>query len=244
MNAIRALLDRGVPLVAASFDDTDCERAAKAAVEAEVDVAELRLDQFSTTDPEHVREQIGAFRDLPVLATARSAREGGGWTGTDEARLALFRAVAPLVDAVDVELSSREILADVVAAARRHDAVVIVSFHDFDRTPPIDRLRATVAEAKAAGADIVKVSTMATSRADVKALATLLTEADDDTGLIVIAMGEIGSVSRIFFPALGSRLTYSFVDHRPTSGQLGYAETFRLLRRFYPDFDQRKTAEL
>ncbi|MEU4762997.1 type I 3-dehydroquinate dehydratase [Actinosynnema sp. NPDC023794] len=241
MNTLRALFDSGVPVIAVSFDDTDCARSAKAALAAAVDVAELRIDQFAKSDPDHVLEQIAAFRGLPVLATVRAAHEGGGWTGSDEERLALFRAVAPVVDAVDVELSSHAIVADVIAAAREHDALVIVSYHDFDVTPPVDELAGIVADAKAAGADVVKISTMATAKADVKALASLLTDADDDTELIVIAMGAIGSVSRIFFPALGSRLTYSFLEHRPTSGQLDYDETFRLIRRFYPDFDQRKT---
>ncbi|MEU4740418.1 type I 3-dehydroquinate dehydratase [Actinosynnema sp. NPDC023658] len=239
---LRALLDSGIPLVAVSFADDDVDRAAEEARSAGVDVAELRIDRFSRTDVGHVREQVRAFGGLPVLATVRSAFEGGGWKGSEAERLEVFRAVAPLVDAVDVELSSRELLADVITAARAHDTLVIVSYHNFDRTPGQDELTAIVRDAKAAGADVVKISTMATSSADVKVLASLLVNADDDTELIVIAMGAIGTASRIFFPALGSKVTYTFIGHQPTSGQLGFAETFRLMRRFYPEYDRRKTA--
>lgn len=240
MNTMRALVDGGVPLVAVSFDDKDCERAAREALASGVDVAELRIDRFSRTDVGHVLEKVHAFRGLPVLATVRSAAEGGGWGGTEEERLDLFRAVAPLVDAVDVELSSGGVLADVISAARAHDALSIVSYHNFDRTPDIDSLEAIVRDARAAGADIVKISTMATSAADVKTLASLLVNAGDDTEMIVIAMGATGTASRIFFPALGSRLTYTFIGHQPTSGQLDFAETFALMRKFYPEFDRRK----
>ncbi|NUT50680.1 MAG: type I 3-dehydroquinate dehydratase [Saccharothrix sp.] len=240
MNALRALLADGVPLIAVSFDDTESARAAGEARAAGVDVAELRVDRFSRTDVEHVREQVRAFRGLPVLATVRSAAEGGGWNGGEQERLDLFRAVAPLVDAVDVELSADGIVADVIAAAHADDALAIVSYHNFDHTPERAELAAVARDAKAAGADVVKISTMATTGADLKVLASLLLDADSE--MIVIAMGEVGTASRIFFPALGSRLTYTFIGHQPTSGQLDFAETSRLVRRFYPEYDRRKGA--
>lgn len=240
---MRALVDGGVPLVAVSFDDHESARAAAEARSLGVDVAELRIDRFARSDVDHVRGQVRAFEGLPVLATVRSAAEGGGWTGSEEARLEVFRAVAPLVDAVDVELSSREILADVIAAARAHDALAIVSYHNFDHTPDGAELAEVARAAKEAGADVVKISTMANSNADLKVLASLLVNADDDSKMIVIAMGEIGTASRIFFPALGSLVTYTFIGHQPTSGQLDFAETFRLMRRFHPAYDRRKSAE-
>ena len=239
MNSLRALLGLDLPLIAVSFADDDSARAAAEARSLGVDVAELRIDRFSRTDVGHVVEQVRAFEGLPVLATVRSAAEGGGWSGGEAARLELFREVAPLVDAVDVELSSREVVADVIAAAHAHDTLAIVSFHDFDRTPDIGALDAIVRAAKDVGADIVKISTMANSGADVKTLASLLVNSDDETEMIVIAMGGIGTASRIFFPALGSRLTYTFIGHQPTSGQLDYAETSRLIRQFYPVYGRK-----
>ncbi|MFJ6672611.1 type I 3-dehydroquinate dehydratase [Actinosynnema sp. NPDC091369] len=241
MNGMRALLGLDLPLIAVSFSDDDSERAAAQARSVGVDVAELRIDRFSRTDVGHVLAQVRAFDGLPVLATVRSAAEGGGWSGGEEARLELFREVAPLVDAVDVELSAREVVADVVAAAHAHDALAIVSYHDFDHTPEIGELDAVVRGAKEVGADIVKISTMATTAADLKRLASLLVNSGD-TEMIVIAMGGIGTASRIFFPALGSRLTYTFIGHQPTSGQLDYAETSALIRKFYPAYDERKGA--
>ncbi|MFI9009737.1 type I 3-dehydroquinate dehydratase [Actinosynnema sp. NPDC053489] len=241
MNALRALLELDLPLIAVSFADDDNERAAAEARSAGVDVAELRIDRFSRTDVDHVLGQVRAFAGLPVLATVRSAAEGGGWQGGEAARLELFRQVAPLVDAVDVELSSQEVLADVVAAAHANDALAIVSYHNFDRTPEIGELRATARAAKEAGADVVKISTMATASADLRVLASLLVDSED-TEMVVIAMGEIGTASRIFFPALGSRLTYTFIGHEPTSGQLDFAETSRLVRKFHPGYDRHKAS--
>lgn len=92
---------------------------------------------------------------------------------------------------------------------------------------------------KAQGADFVKLSVMATSTDDLRALARFTLE-NADQGLIVIAMGAHGSPYRVFFPALGSRLTYAFMSH-PVSAQLPFDLTFEELRRFYPEFNQRKT---
>lgn len=244
MNSMRELLDGGIPLIAVSFDDDDAERRADEAKAAGVDVAELRVDRFSRTGAEHVLAQAEAFKALPILATVRSALEGGAWAGTEEERLDLFRALAPQVQALDIELSSREILGDVIAAAHRNDTVAIVSYHNFELTPSTEELQAVIDDAKSAGADVVKVSTMVTSESDVRRLASLLLHAGEDTRLIVIAMGGIGAVSRVFFPALGSRITYSFFGASSAPGQLDFPETFGLLRKFYPDFDQRKFAEL
>jgi 3-dehydroquinate dehydratase-1 len=46
-------------------------------------------------------------------------------------------------------------------------------------------------------------------------------------------MGEHGTMSRVFFGALGSRLTYCAGSHH-VSGQLSLEETRSLLDRFYP----------
>ncbi|HEY5595278.1 MAG TPA: type I 3-dehydroquinate dehydratase, partial [Nitrospiria bacterium] len=56
--------------------------------------------------------------------------------------------------------------------------------------------------------------------------------------IIVIAMGVEGALSRVFFPALGSLLTYAYLGQPTAPGQLGYKELFELLKKFYPKFNQ------
>lgn len=240
MNRLRTLLKSENPLVAVSFYDDDSERKAREAEDAGIDVAELRIDRFEGDGVDHVVTQVHKFRALPVLATVRSAHEGGDWAGSEQDRLELFRAVAPLVDAVDIELSSSEILSDVVALARESDTITIVSYHNFDHTPKIDELESIARSAESAGADILKISTMANNRKDLVTLASLLVNPPTEADQVVIAMGDIGAVSRVFFPALGSRLTYSFIGTSRTPGQLEHAELSRLLSKFYPNFNEHK----
>ena len=52
--------------------------------------------------------------------------------------------------------------------------------------------------------------------------------------LVTIGMGAAGAASRIFFPALGSLLTYTFLGAPTAPGQLTCEETLHYLTAFYP----------
>jgi len=236
---LRDLLIGDIPLIAVSFPDgCDADDIRRLCAQG-LDVAELRIDRFSRADHGHVVAEARRFAAVPTLATIRSTAEGGDWSGTDEERLALFEAVLPEGHGIDIELSSTQILPRMVAAARRADKVVIVSHHDFEATPTPASLVTLAGEAKALGADYVKLSVTATSPADVVALADF-TLRHAALGLIVIAMGDHGTLSRIFFPALGSRLTYAWAVPPVVTGQLSFHDTFSMLSRFYPAFAKEK----
>ncbi|WP_426510787.1 type I 3-dehydroquinate dehydratase [Dactylosporangium sp. McL0621] len=233
---LRERLSGGAPLVAVSFGDDDPAGDAARARELGVDLAELRIDWNRSVEPADVLAAIAPFRaaGLRILATIRSKAEGGRWPGDETARRRLFEAILPAVDAVDVELSSTEILPGVVAAARAADRLVVVSYHDFDKTPDEDFLRGTVEAARAAGADLVKISTMAHGPEDLRRLAALLLRYDS---MVVIGMGAEGAATRVFFPVLGSRITYAADGERPSApGQLPFSETARLLATFSPGY--------
>lgn len=233
------LLSGSVPLIAVSFSDrVDDQDIANARGDG-LDVAELRVDRHSSFAQDHVLNQVRRFASFPTIATIRLEEEGGEWRGSHQERLRLFEALLPEVDGVDIELSSSEILPDVVAAANALRKVVIISHHNFATTPSAVSLEEMAHRAKELGADYVKISTMASSHLDLRVLATFTID-NAALGLIVIAMGGHGTASRIFFPALGSRLTYAFAGNAPVSGQLSFSATFEMLRTFFPAFNEKK----
>ena len=237
------LLRDPVPLVAVSFDDQATAAEIATLCLAGLDVAELRIDRYRDRSTDHVVAETRRYAALPTIATIRTREQGGEWDGSDDDRVALFEAVLPEVAAVDVELSSVGSLAPVIAAARAADRTVIVSDHDFERMPAAAELESIVRRAQDSGAHIVKIAAMARSGDDVRTMAAFTLE-HAGVGLITIAMGEHGMASRVFFPALGSALTFAFGASEPVSGQLTFADTMAELRRFYPEFDRRKRAEL
>ncbi len=212
---------------------------------AHPDIVEARIDLFADRSPAHVEAVLRRLHGTgaPIIATIRTAAEGGRWRGSEDVREAFFRRVLPLVHAVDVELGSRTLARRVAAAAHARGRRVIISTHDFERTPAVTTLARRIRAARALGADIVKLAARAGGLEDVTTLLRVLL-AHGGAPLVVIAMGPVGMVSRIAFPAAGSLLTYAFADgDAPTApGQLPLRTLQQELARYYPGYSARSAA--
>ena len=203
-----------------------------------VDFAEARVDLFRKRTPAAAAQFIDTLRkSLPVLVTIRAADEGGAWGDGDAARLALYRALLPSADAIDVELAA-SIRSAVVRAARKARVPVVLSHHDFRRTPPDAELERIVARGFRAGADIVKIAAHVRDDRDTTRLAGLLAR-HPDRALVVIGMGEHGKKTRVLFPALGSLFTFASLDRATAPGQLPLVSLLRELTLHYPGFAPR-----
>lgn len=232
-----------VPRVAIGFSDDVIEADILDARRAGVDIAEIRIDLFQSTKTADVVKKMSAFTLLPTIATIRTKEEGGSWNGSQKERIALFHEILPHVDAIDVELASAKKTMSVVNAARKMGKLVVISFHDFEKTPSAKALKKIVAEANRAGVDIVKIATHVASKADVRALSSLLTE--DNQNLIVIGMGPRGLVTRLSFPGLGSLVTFaSHGGFQTAPGQIPYDAMRDQLRLLYPAYNEEKIIKL
>lgn len=189
-------------------------------------LVELRIDGFPEFPewPEIGKriEEAGS----PVIATVRFAREGGKWTNTDRERLPLIDRALGSVSAVDIELMS-EISHEVCRRAREHGRASVVSYHNFEHTPPLRELREIVARAFALG-DVAKIAAKVNSPQDLQNLRTILQERGD-RALCVIGMGPIGRETRLNFPREGSCLTYGYLDEPGAPGQYSAAELVKHL---------------
>jgi 3-dehydroquinate dehydratase-1 len=196
------------------------------------DIVEMRVDLFSISD-----DALLSFADslscYPTIATIRSKCEGGDFRFSERKRFALFQKIIPHVSAVDIELSSKTILSDVIQSARNQKKIVMVSYHNFNKTPPRVELDRIFNQAKSAGADMVKVAAFANGDQDIQRLARFTIE-HAGQNIVTIAMGEKGEISRLFFPALGSLFTYGYLGEPTAPGQMDCRELSRLMRRFYP----------
>jgi len=225
-------LAAGTPRIVAAGS----EREVDALVTADgADVVELRADLGDDPRPETLPAVVARLRagGRPVILTVRSAAEGGRALD-DERRAALYVAGLPHVDAIDLEIASTALVADIVPRARTAGRTVILSAHVLDTTPPAATLAPLVDRAASLGADVTKLVTLARKPEDLQTLidVTLATRA---RGIVTLAMGPWGPLSRIVLPAAGSLLTYGHVG-APTapSGQLSVTEVADLVRRLYP----------
>jgi 3-dehydroquinate dehydratase-1 len=167
---------------------------------------------------------LRAAAGVPLLATRRSQREGGEPIALDEAQVAqLYEALgaAHAADLLDVEMESPLVRA-MVDTARAHGIGTVLSFHDFQKTPPLDELVARFRQARDLGGDIGKLAVMPRSKADVLVLlqATLQASEALDIPVAGMAMGPLGAVSRVCGGVFGSALTFAVGQAASAPGQI------------------------
>jgi 3-dehydroquinate dehydratase-1 len=201
----------------------DCELAG--------DIVEARLDKMARTSDWLKRCAALQSGGTPVLLTVRLRAEGGDWETDDEERLEIYRAGLQELAAVDVELGS-VISREVAREAARLKKASVISFHDFEKTPPLRDLCAIIEKEHAIGS-IAKVSTMIKHADDADVLRSLLRRRWKKP-ICVIGMGRAWSKTRVEFAKLGSCLTYGYLDKPTAPGQLSAAELVLQLRRAIP----------
>ena len=199
------------------------------------DIVEVRLDQIPDRTDWLERCQEIEKIGIPVILTLRLQAEGGGWTDSEEPRLKLFERALTGLSCVDVEFNSK-IALSVSQLARRLNKACIVSFHDFEKTPDLERLQSVVAEAEKLGS-VVKISTMVKTDRDIECLRTLLAS-PRKVPLCVIGMGAEGANTRVSFAALGSCLTYGYLDRSMAPGQISAPNLVEALRKTIPKYDK------
>jgi 3-dehydroquinate dehydratase type I len=188
---------------------------------AGVKFAEIRLDKMRVGVSGVKKIFAGHCR---LIATCRPGR-----ISEEKRRRLLVAAVEAGAAFVDIELvASAKTGEAVVRAARASGCRVIVSFHDFKRTPPREDLEKAVAHSFERGADIAKIACMVRSPRDNARLLGLL---DDGRPLIVVGMGGRGRITRIAAPLLGGVLSYAAKDggRETARGQVPAAPLERIL---------------
>jgi 3-dehydroquinate dehydratase-1 len=187
-----------------------------------LDFAEIRMDMMKLTLEEIPRLFSG---NRALIATCRP----GGRSDEERKRL-LMRAIASGATFVDVEIESETTYREeIVATARLCGCRVIVSHHDYERTPERPALEACVSACFEAGADIAKIACMVRSDRENARLLALL---DTDREVVVVGMGERGKITRILAPLLGSPFTYASLSQgkETADGQIDRETLEKLLR--------------
>lgn len=168
---------------------------------------EFRLDYLQ--EPENAMEFVRKFRmrypDAYVLATCRHKQAHGRYSGSIEQQIAILEAAAEAgANFADIEIESAERAKSELAELRR-SVPVIVSFHDFEKTPALEPV---LRRLKRVPANAYKIATTARKLNDDQRLIEFVREHHREP-LIALAMSEIGLLTRVLGPSLGSLFTYA-----------------------------------
>jgi 3-dehydroquinate dehydratase type I len=180
---------------------------------------------------------LSFFPRHPVVATNRPKREGGSFEGTEDQRLEILgKAVDAGAEWVDME--------DWVEEGRLRapcglNARLLLSHHDFSRTPDRLALRRLAETMARKDPDAIKIVTYAQSPEDGLRVLELIPFCRQELGMEVVAfaMGPMGRWSRLVSPLLGSLWAYvRLPELSPAAeGQFSAAEMRALLQHLAPE---------
>jgi 3-dehydroquinate dehydratase type I len=199
------------------------------------DLVEVRLDYMESKGG---LTRIREATSLPLIATNRRRDQGGLHVGAEEDRIeTLLDACEAGFDHVDLEHVDLELttgsIKDVGQKVKSHGAKLIVSYHDFAKTPEKVGLKEIMLQERRLGADICKIVGTARTHSD---NLTYLSFLDENPGanLVCFGMGEAGTMSRVFSPLFGGAFTYASprAGGESAPGQLAIAnlkDLYRLL---------------
>lgn len=208
---------------------------AKNAVLAGAQMMEWRADFFECLKEKEKLEEIlfllsQEAGEVPLLFTIRTDEEGGNCSisAEDYAFCNLTAAKSGKADLVDVEVfghggDNKKL----IPRLQREGVVIIASSHDFNKTDSEEVLVKRFQDMDATGADILKMAVMPKGFGDVAAImqatSRMATEFTDRP-LISMAMGSIGSITRISGENFHSSVTFGTVGAASAPGQISIGE--------------------
>ncbi len=185
-------------------------------------ICEVRLDRMKFTE-EDLQKLFS--RGKKTLATFRPSENV-----SHEKRLdVLKQAIKHGASMIDIEVENRDdFKEELVKAAKGKNCPVIMSYHNYEKTPYRRELEQIIDWCFESGAQIAKVACMANSLRD---SARILSLYDQDRTIIAIGMGDPGKITRIAAPVLGAPFTYGSIDETKATapGQITSRELEKII---------------
>lgn len=210
----------------------------KRARSSRINLIEVRLDTFPLKAiPEAVSllRQVRTRSRIPLIATLRCAREGGGHLTknmSNQERSQWLKASLPHASYVDVEIKDAALARTITQAARRKKVRVIHSLHDFTPGLRLSSHAKFSALSRKAGGDIFKVAVTPRDNNEVEEFLRWGYQLPNP-GKILIGMGRAGLMSRIIGFSFGSILTFGHLGTAAAPGQLSVRDLAQSIRDVY-----------
>ena len=206
-----------------------------------LDIVEWRVDFYENVeDIEKVKEILKEIRtilvDTPILFTFRTKKEGGEREVPTEYYVKLNCEIAKTkeVELVDVELFTGDnFVKEVVDTAHENGVKVVMSNHDFFKTPAKEEIVSRLTKMVELNADLPKIAVMPQSEADVLTLLCATNEMKQkyaDQPIITMSMAGMGVISRLAGEFFGSALTFGAAKKASAPGQIGVEDLYSVLQ--------------
>lgn len=189
------------------------------------ELCELRLDKLKLKDSE-LKKLFAAGKKIIATYRPRNVK--------DTERMKRLKAAIDMGAAyVDIEVEATdEFKEEIIVYAEKKKCKIIVSYHNYEKTPLKEELKHIVEWCKCSSPDVIKIACHSRSDKDNARLLGLL---DSDFKMVVIGMGAKGKITRIIAPKLGAFCTYVTLSEKTKTapGQLTKEEMEKILDGLY-----------
>ena len=223
----------------------ECEKISS----MDVDIVELRCDFFEhIKDIKKVCDLLSEIKKIlnekPLIFTVRSREEGGEISISENEYVDLYKNICEkkLTDIVDVELRvGDEKVKELVKIAHNNDIKVIISKHDFEKTPSKREMIEDLIKMQKLNGDIPKLAVMPNTYIDVIKLlevTSIMKENYNETPIITISMGAKGIISRTSGQIFGSCLTFASGSKASAPGQIDVEDldfSLEIIDKYYKE---------
>lgn len=222
-----------IPVISRNF--AEAQKELTHAAELGPDVIEFRRDYFE--DPENedaLFELLKSIRDqgIEILFTFRKKDEGGYRAADDfERSFSVINALElDACDYIDIERENEaDYLNDLKERARERGVKVIISSHNFFKTPENSEIEQILSESAEKG-DIAKAAFYCNDFSDFQRLmeaGSNFRKKYPEIPLILIGMDQPGVLSRIAPEILNSNLTFVTDEKASAPGQISLEDAYK-----------------
>ncbi len=211
---------------------------------ADADLAEFRIDLLSfASDTKQVialgHELKKILGNKPMIATIRTKNEGGQLEISDADYGKTYQAYLknPFMDWLDVEMfRDQKVVSEIVQKAHQKKVLVVMSNHDFQKTPSQDEIEKRLLKQDQMAADILKIAVMPKSKQDVFTLmnATLKVSQQTTKPLLTMSMGQLGTISRVATANMGGSYSFGMIGEASAPGQIDVTKLKQILKTVQP----------
>lgn len=211
---------------------------------ADADLAEFRIDLLSfASDTKQVialgHELKKILGNKPLIATIRTKNEGGQLEISDADYGKTYQAYLknPFMDWLDVEMfRDQKVVSEIVQKAHQKKVLIVMSNHDFQKTPSQDEIEKRLLKQDQMGADILKIAVMPKSKQDVFTLmnATLKVSQQTTKPLLTMSMGQLGTISRVATANMGGSYSFGMIGQASAPGQIDVTKLKQILQTVQP----------
>ena len=210
--------------------------------DVDFDLIELRIDYYEFVEDfssvKQLLEQIKESYFKPILFTFRTKKEGGMHEMSEENyfKLNQFAVESGMIDLIDIELfSSEDKTKELVTLAHEKNVKVIMSNHDFSKTPTKEEIVNRLVKMQHYDADITKIAVMPKCEEDVLTLMAATLEMKKEKGdrpFVTMSMGSLGVITRLTGELFGSCITFAALNKASAPGQINVKNAREILNMF------------